>query len=533
MAKTHQAVGSRDGPNESACNPLLLRGSLITPPIVGKRWTIPLLRSERQLSRFVLAFVSLGFLALIGSAGAAGWTVVRAQDHARWVEHTYEVEQRVSGLRVLVERLEVARRGYLLSHRPVSKQTFVDTVTQEPGLIAEVRRLTADNPVQQANIAQVERLVAEQFRLQSASIVLADRDPAAAIVAFDRDSSLGLTRRLRQVTDAMRIEENRLLVLRIDAQRRTVRELFAILTLFGALAIAVALFSIAVLRRYTGSLVEARNAERALAEELEDRVRARTYELSRANDEIQRFAYIVSHDLRSPLVNVMGFTGELEAAAKPLVALVDRVEAEAPHLMDPDAAVAAREDLPESIGFIRTSTQKMDRLINAILRLSREGRRTINPEPIDLPALAETIVASLQHRLDELGATVEIERPMPALVADRLAVEQMLSNLIENAVKYLQPGRPGRIVVSARTNRDRVAIDIADNGRGIDPRDHDRIFDLFRRSGQQDQPGEGIGLAHVRASAYRLGGLIDCRSALGEGATFTLALPAAPAASQG
>ncbi len=71
-------------------------------------------------------------------------------------------------------------------------------------------------------------------------------------------------------------------------------------------------------------------------------------------------------------------------------------------------------------------------------------------------------------------------------------------------------------------------IDIADNGRGIDPRDHDRIFDLFRRSGTQDQPGEGIGLAHVRALAYRLGGLIDCRSALGEGATFTLTLPAHP-----
>ncbi len=93
-----------------------------------------------------------------------------------------------------------------------------------------------------------------------------------------------------------------------------------ILTLFGLLAVAVAIFSISVLRRYTGSLVEARDAERTLAAELEDRVRARTYELSRANDEIQRFAYIVSHDLRSPLVNVMGFTGELEAAARPLAA---------------------------------------------------------------------------------------------------------------------------------------------------------------------------------------------------------------------
>ena len=496
-------------------------------------WTIPLLRTERQFSRFVLVCVSVGFVALIGSAIAAGLTVMRTQDHARWVEHTYEVEQRVSSLRVLVERLEVARRGYLLSHQPVSKQTFRETVAEEPLLIAEIRRLTADNPVQQNNITRVERLVAQQFRLQSASIVLADRDPAAAVAAFNRDTSLGLTRELRLVTNAMRLEENHLLMMRITAQRQSVRELFMILTGFGILAAVVAVFSILVLRRYTGSLVEARDAERTLAAELEDRVRARTYELSRANDEIQRFAYIVSHDLRSPLVNVMGFTGELEAAARPLVALVDRVEAEAPHLIDPEAAIAAREDLPESIGFIRTSTQKMDRLINAILRLAREGRRVMTPEAIDLAGLIESIVATLQHRLDELGATVEIARPMPELVADRLAVEQMLSNVIENASKYLQPGRPGRIVVSARTNRDRVAIDVADNGRGIDPRDHDRIFDLFRRSGQQDQPGEGIGLAHVRALAYRLGGLIDCRSALGEGATFTLSIPTQPIASQG
>ena len=396
-----------------------------------------------------------------------------------------------------------------------------------------VNKLRTDNPVQQANIGEVESIMAVQVRLQSASVVLADSDQAAAIAAFDHDSTLGLTRRLRTITTAMRLEENRLLLLRIDAQRQTVRDLFAILALFGVLAVAVALLSISVLRRYTSSLVEARNAERALAEELEDRVRARTHELSRANDEIQRFAYIVSHDLRSPLVNVMGFTGELEAASRPLAALVDRVATEAPHLSDPDATTAAREDLPESIRFIRTSTQKMDRLINAILRLSREGRRTLSAEPVDLAALCDTIVASLQHRLDELAATVTIERPMPGLVADRLAVEQMLSNVIENAIKYLQPGRPGRITVSARPDRDRIAIDVADNGRGIDPRDHDRIFDLFRRSGAQDQPGEGIGLAHVRALAYRLGGLIDCRSALGEGTTFTLSIPAQPSTHQG
>ena len=79
----------------------------------------------------------------------------------------------------------------------------------------------------------------------------------------------------------------------------------------------------------------------------------------------------------------------------------------------------------------------------------------------------------------------------------------------------LKPGRPGVIDVTGRIEQGRALIEVTDNGRGIDPRDHERIFDLFRRSGQQDQPGEGIGLAHARALAYRLGGTIEVASALG------------------
>jgi signal transduction histidine kinase len=499
-----------------------------THPAVARGWTIPLLRSERSVSRFLMACMTLGFIALIGSAGTAGWFVMKAQEHATWVDHTYEVERRVSILSVLIERLEVARRGYLLSHRAQTRETFLNTVKAEPALISDVKRMTLDNPVQQRNVAEFESLAAEHFRLLARSMVLADRDQTLAIAIFNHDQSLGVTRKLRDVTAAMLDEEKRLLQERIEAQREAVDILFYVLAFAGTLAVATAVFSILVLRRYTSNLVASREEVLQLADELEDRVDERTRDLTRANEEIQRFAYIVSHDLRSPLVNVMGFTGELEAATRPLGALVDKVEAEAPHLLDKEAATAAREDLPESIGFIRTSTQKMDRLINAILRLSREGKRVLTPERIDLGGLADAIVASLQHRLDEIGAEISVKRPMPALVADRLAVEQMVSNLVENAVKYLKPGVPGRISLSAAMERGRVDIAVADNGRGIDPRDHERIFDLFRRSGQQDQPGEGIGLAHVRALAYRLGGFVSCQSTLGEGATFTLSLPAQP-----
>jgi PAS domain S-box-containing protein len=257
-----------------------------------------------------------------------------------------------------------------------------------------------------------------------------------------------------------------------------------------------------------------------LAAMLADRVS----ELDAVNEEIQRFAYIVSHDLRAPLVNIMGFTSELENARGEIESFYKKVSQVRPDLVTPDAMVAIEEDLAESIGFIRSSTLKMDKLINAILKLSREGRRVLTPEQISMSQLLEAQHHSLAHQLHERGADLIIET-VPDLISDRLAVEQVFGNLIDNAVKYLHPGRPGRVVVRGRDLGLRVTYEVEDNGRGIDEKDYERIFDLFRRSGTQDQQGEGIGLAHVRALVRRLGGTISVNSRLGEGSTFTVTLP--------
>jgi signal transduction histidine kinase len=288
----------------------------------------------------------------------------------------------------------------------------------------------------------------------------------------------------------------------------------------------VSVSSLLVILRFTTDLARSRDSLRKLNAGLEDAVAHRTADLQRANAEIQRFAYIVSHDLRSPLVNVMGFTAELETAVRPLSLLLQRAEAEAPGVVTPEARAAVEDDLPEAINFIRTSTQKMDRLINAILQLSRQGRRVLAPEPLDMNQVLDSIVGAMRHRSEQLGAEIVIEGDLPALTADRLAIEQIFSNLLENALKYLDPARPGRVTVSGRRAADRLIYEVADNGRGVDPKDQERIFDLFRRAGRQDQPGEGIGLAHVRALAYRLGGVVSVESVLDQGATFRVSLPA-------
>lgn len=248
-------------------------------------------------------------------------------------------------------------------------------------------------------------------------------------------------------------------------------------------------------------------------------------ELQRANDEIQRFAYIVSHDLRAPLVNVMGFTSELEVGLAGVTADLNRRPADGDDATAAEARRAVAEDMPEAIGFIRTSTTKMDRLINAILALSRQGRRTLNPEPVSMQTLLENVVASFRHRAGELGCAVDIAGPLPSLVSDRLALEQVFGNLLDNAIKYLDPARPGRIAIHGRSEEDSLIFEVADNGRGIAPQDHERIFELFRRSGVQDRPGEGIGLAYVRTLVRRLQGDVTVDSVPGQGSIFRISLP--------
>jgi PAS domain S-box-containing protein len=247
-------------------------------------------------------------------------------------------------------------------------------------------------------------------------------------------------------------------------------------------------------------------------------------DLQAANDEIQRFAYIVSHDLRAPLVNIMGFTSELEATRAAVERYHRAVLERAPELATTEARIAVEEDLPEAISFIRTSTAKMDRLIGAILKLSREGRRVLTPEPVDMRGLLADCHRSLSRQLDGTGTEFIVESA-PDLTGDRLALEQIFGNLIDNAAKYLAPGRPGRIVVRGEHAGAYVRYEVEDNGRGIDPKDFERIFDLFRRAGVQDRPGEGIGLAHVRSLVRRLGGAISVSSRPGHGSTFTVLLP--------
>lgn len=471
-------------------------------------------------NRLILLLLAIGFAAVVAAVVAVVFVQQQAERDAYWVEHTLDVEGSINRFVRHAERTETARRGIVIapaesSFKAIAQKAIVDADRE---LIA-LEALVQDNSSQIQSVEGLRRIFDEYAR----QVRTTEAEAELGLIrkgSLEDDATVIAIRNIRKYVDSMLDREGALLRERNETQDRTRKLLTAMLALCGALAIGVAIAAIQIIRRNIREIDGNRRELYVLNQELESLVDERTAELQRANAEIQRFAYIVSHDLRSPLVNVMGFTSELDAARKVIGDHILTDGADVPQ----QVRLAVEEDLPESIGFIRSSTQKMDRLINAILRLSREGRRTLAPSRIAVAEVVQSIIDSLQHRIDETGTTVEMGE-LPVVETDRLAIEQILSNLIENALKYLQPGRPGVIRIAGNTAHGRAVISVNDNGRGISARDHERIFDLFRRSGMQDQPGEGIGLAHVRALAYRLGGLVEVSSEEGQGSTFTLSLP--------
>ena len=463
-------------------------------------------------------FLLIGFSVLVAIAGVAIWLVDASERDAARVSHTLEVQGKLHELLRYLRHAESGERGYVLSGHVEDFEIYRAGVERTEAALAEIRRLSSENPGQQTALNALEPIVRSGLA-DLASVIAAGRAEGNQLIRVI-ERGRGQMADIADRIDAMLRTEQQLLSARQTHFRTTSHQLLAV-TILGALLIVVlAAVSVLQVRRSTRALAAARQATELVNAGLERAVAQRTAELRDSNEEIQRYAYIVSHDLRAPLVNVMGFTSELEALKLEILA------AGAKQADDP-ARLAVEREFDESIAFIKTATAKMDKLIGAVLKISREGRRIFQPEPLDMDRLVQAIADAQRHQAEAGGATVKIG-PLPRITADRLAVEQVFANLLDNSIKYLNPNRPGLIEVTGVELDGRVRFDVRDNGRGIYPQDHNRIFELFRRSGAQDRPGEGIGLAHVKSLVRSLSGRIEVISSPEAGATFSVTLPKAP-----
>lgn len=429
-------------------------------------------------------------------------------------------------LLISIQQAESAQRGFILTGQASFLADYQAAERMTAMRLDELEDRLAGDAVGEAAVAGLGTGIQAKFIEMEATLDAARAGRVGEAMTRVRSGrGKALMDDVRREIDAVDELQGRRVATYTQASVRSASTTLAINAIAGFLILILAGVVAMLVRRYFHDMTEARAAIDRTNAGLEQRVRDRTTALTRANEEVQRFAYIVSHDLRSPLVNVMGFTSELEAAGQIIDRQISRLETDAPDLIETDAVTAVREELPEAIGFIRASTAKMDGLINAILKLSREGRRNLMVEPLDMTALVQAIADSVRHQVDATQGQILVET-LPSIESDRLSVEQVLGNLIDNAVKYLDPSRPGRIVVSGEARAGGwVRYSVADNGRGIAVRDHERIFELFRRAGRQNTLGEGLGLAFVRSSMRRLGGTIELESEEDKGSTFHLNFP--------
>lgn len=248
----------------------------------------------------------------------------------------------------------------------------------------------------------------------------------------------------------------------------------------------------------------------------------------RASEETQRFAYIMSHDLRAPLINLRGFSDILRKSVDEISAMSDTINPVLDEAQQKSLSTLLHERMPIALKFIGTSVDRMDQYTEAILKLSRIGRRQLRFEPVCSLTMVERILQSLAAQIEEQGIQIEVG-DLPVIVADRLALDQIFANLITNAVKYLDPARPGQIRIDSESNQSEIVFHLSDNGRGIRNSEKSRIFEPFHRApSPKNEPkteGEGMGLAYVQALVKHHGGRIWFVSQSGNGSTFSFSVP--------
>jgi len=484
--------------------------------------------SNASFARSSLLMLLVGSAILVGIVLSSFFMASSTKAYFQDVVKLRDVRSSAADLVLYLRAAESGQRGYLLTQDQEFLTPFTNAMVNLPKARDRFKAAVAAQGSVDIAMADLDRLLGEKGQEMEGTVDLGRKGDFAGAVAivkgsYGRQVMEGITTIIGKVIRDM------------DGQIGSgIEELndsassLQWFTIGGGVVILLVLGgAIAIVAQHVRELRHARTEVEELNAGLEERVNERTEDLIQANREIQRYAYIVSHDLRAPLVNIMGFTSELDATLKSISAYVLADGAQLTENEVKEARQGVEEDLPEAISFIRSSTKKMDGLINAILKISRDGRRELKPERINLQELLEATAASVYHQVSDAGGEVNISvAAARGLITDRFSMEQIFGNLFDNAVKYKHPDRPLTLSVKAQPiGRGAIKIEVADNGRGIAPEDHERVFELFRRSGVQNQPGEGIGLAHVRSLVRNLGGEITVTSTLGGGATFVIRLP--------
>lgn len=240
--------------------------------------------------------------------------------------------------------------------------------------------------------------------------------------------------------------------------------------------------------------------------ELEKRIEERTAELRESNSQLESFCYSVSHDLRAPLRSMQGFS----------------------HALLEDHARELNAEGQDFAQRILSAAEHMDSLLADVLAYSRLSRQELKLEPVNVDEVIEEARLQLQNEAKKKSADVQIAACARKVLANRAVLELMITNLLDNALKFVPPDRSPKISVNCERHGERYRIWVRDNGIGIAREHQQRIFRIFERlHGVEAYPGTGVGLALVQKAAERMNGAVGVESTPGEGSAFWIELPCA------
>ena len=417
----------------------------------------------------------------------------------QWVTHTYEVMNEAYSLFSTIQDIETSQRGYLLTGEGRYLEAYPASKARIQQSLERLRTLTSDNRARQTEITEYQGYITGLFKILEDESQARQENRMQDINLDDNRAFMQLIRQIHK--NIINSEEEMLIARQKDEARRQQNYVVTLFVAAGLSAIGLLLANI-----FVAFLTYRRRA----AEE----------DLNRTNKEMEGFTYIASHDLRSPLVNLKGFATEMRYSVEELSPLLDKAAASLSAQEAQKVKEIVEKDIPDSLHYIHSSVEKMDKLTNAILELSRLGRRQMDFKLVDTRSVVNHVLDTLHHTITDKKITIQIH-PMPVVIADQLSLEQIFGNIIDNAIKYLSPDREGVIEIGAHKQYRETKFWVKDNGRGIASADTQKIFEIYRRAGNTESiPGEGMGMAYVRTTLRRLGGQIWCESEPDVGTTF-------------
>lgn len=239
--------------------------------------------------------------------------------------------------------------------------------------------------------------------------------------------------------------------------------------------------------------------------------------------ELQSIVYAASHDLKTPLVNIGGFGGMLRDYCSELKEILESLPIETE--IRQKLQTILDEDIEEALNFIQSGVQQVHALLDGLLKISRAGSVPVQLQRVDMNQVCAELLEMMRFQCQDKQVEITVD-PLPDCVCDPCQIKQIMMNLLDNALKYLDPDRKGKIHISGRRQPRKVIYCVEDNGVGIEPQYFEKVFEIYYRLNATDAiKGEGLGLAISRRMMDRYNGQIKLESEPGKGSRFSIILP--------